>query len=452
MASLSRLFQVTIGRQNSVAKYGEFGVGGILAPGAAFFGINYAGYQTAVVSDFSDLFRVYSDADAAISDGMSGANLQWIQDYFSQTPSPDTLVVGDLSAVYSETAIELTGATVADAPAGVVATIGFISGTTYMYASYDGEEWTGSTGASDLITPNPDVEGEFLVEGRVVYLEGAVVNHRDSVANAANTQTAILAIKKQYSAWFLTETTARDVAVMKAMADWIETQTDKMAAFLDDYTADDWQTNGIQAYLFEQQMSGSFAITTTNMENPLVAALAGRCLVMQPGSETWAIKTLNSVAVDPFDDTDFAKIKAINGNTFEDYGSGIRVTYPGLCGNGEAIEVVRFCFWQADRIQKDMATLYVNRTKISVDPEGVELTALQIEKSLKAGQTAKGIMDNFTDDNGDPVKGFTVTRPTMDQISAVQRISGELDIPFRFYLRHAVRHVNAVGTAETYGI
>lgn len=452
MASLSRLFRVTIGRQTTAAKYGEFGVGGLMAPGAAFFGMNYEGYQDATASDFTDLFRVYSDADAAISDGMSGANLQWVQDYFSQTPSPDTLVVGDFSAVYTETAIELTGATVADAPTGVKAVVGFISGTDYMYASYDGEEWTGSTGASDLITPNPAVEGEFTVEGRVVYLEGAVVNHRDSSANAANTQAAILAIKKQYSAWFMTETTARDVAVMKAVADWTETQTDKMAAFLDDYTADDWQTNGIQAYLFEQQMSGSFAITTTNMENPLVSALAGRCLTMAPGSETWAIKTLNSVAVDPFDDTDYAKIRAINGNTFEDYGSGIRVTYPGTCGNGEAIEVVRFCFWQADRIQKDMATLYVNRNKIGVDPEGVELTALQIEKSLKAGQTAGGIQTNFNDDNGEPVKGFTVTRPTMDQISAVQRINGELDIPFEFYLRYAIKHVNAIGTGRTYGI
>jgi hypothetical protein len=28
------------------------------------------------------------------------------------------------------------------------------------------------------------------------------------------------------------------------------------------------------------------------------------------------------------------KIKALNGNTFEDYGSGITVTYPGTCGDG----------------------------------------------------------------------------------------------------------------------
>lgn len=455
MASLSRLFQVTIGRQTTAAQYGVFGIGFLLAPGAAFYGLDYSSFQDAKTSDFNELYRVYSGAEAAnnaASDGMSGANLQWVQDYFSQTPSPDTLVVGDFSAAYTSAMIALNNATVVGAPTGIVATVGFISGTTYMYATYDGEEWTGSTGASDLITPNPDTEGEFEVEGRIVYLEGAVINHADSAANAANATTAILGIKKQYGQWFMVETTAQDVATMKAIADWVEAQPDKMAAFLDDYTADDWQTNGIAAYLSEQAMSGSFSITTTHMNNPLVAALAGRCLVMQPGSETWAIKTLNSVSVDPFDDTDFAKIKALNSNTFEDYGSGIRVTYPGTCGNGESIEVVRFCFWQADRIQKDMATLYVNRTKIDVDPEGVELTALQIEKSLKAGQTARGIMNNFSDDEGNQIKGFTVTRPTMDQISAVQRINGELDIPFKFYLRYAIKHVNAVGTAETYGI
>jgi hypothetical protein len=40
MANLSRLFSVKIGRQTTAAQYGVFGVGLILAPGAAFFGKN----------------------------------------------------------------------------------------------------------------------------------------------------------------------------------------------------------------------------------------------------------------------------------------------------------------------------------------------------------------------------------------------------------------------------
>ena len=114
-------------------------------------------------------------------------------------------------------------------------------------------------------------------------------------------------------------------------------------------------------------MAGSFAISTKLEKNFLDAAIAGRCLVMQPGSETWALKTLNAVQSDGFTETDYQKIKALNGNTFEDYGSGITVTYPGTCGDGEAIEVVRFCYWQADRMQKDLATLHINRNKVGHD-------------------------------------------------------------------------------------
>jgi hypothetical protein len=106
MANLSRLFSVKIGRQTTAAQYGVFGVGLILAPGAAFFG-KISDYES--VADFADLYRVYTSADDAISDGVSGDNLLAVQAYFSQSPSPDTLVVGDFSAAYSKTMIALTG-------------------------------------------------------------------------------------------------------------------------------------------------------------------------------------------------------------------------------------------------------------------------------------------------------------------------------------------------------
>ena len=99
MANLSRLFSVKIGRQTTAAQYGVFGVGLILAPGAAFFGKKFTDYESAVVADFADLYRVYTSADDAISDGVSGDNLLAVQAYFSQSPSPDTLVVGDRKSV-----------------------------------------------------------------------------------------------------------------------------------------------------------------------------------------------------------------------------------------------------------------------------------------------------------------------------------------------------------------
>ncbi|BDN97296.1 TPA: DUF3383 family protein [Citrobacter braakii] len=455
MASLDRLFSVKIGRQTTAAQYGVFGVGIVLAPGAAFFGLKFSDYENADINDFTDLYRVYTGStasDDAAADGVSGDNLLAIQAYFSQKPAPNTVVVGDFSAVYSETMIAFTGVPVAGAPAATKATIGYIKNNEYRHASYSGTAWTGSTGAATDIVVDATTTGQFTVDGRIVYLEGAEVVHSASTALSASVQTAIAAIKNQYNKFFMCMTPSRNLSIQKAIADWVETQIDKMGVFIDDYTVSTWATDNITKYLHDKNLSGSFAITTKRAKNFLDAALAGRCLVMQPGSETWALKTLNAVQADDFTETDYQKIKALNGNTFEDYGSGITVTYPGTCGDGESIEVVRFAYWQADRMQKDLATLFVNRNKIGHDMPGYEVVCLKMESSLQAGKDAGGIMQDFTDDNGDLVPGYTVTRPTMAQVSAQQRINGDITVNFSFYLRYAIKHVDAIGTAMTYGI
>ncbi|HHV9242411.1 TPA: DUF3383 family protein [Escherichia coli] len=455
MADLSRLFSVKIGRQTTAAQYGVFGVGIILAPAAAFFGLKYSNYETQDVTKFTDLYRVYSGANAAndaATDGISGDNLLAVQAYFSQKPAPDTLVVGDLSAVYSKTMIALNSVPVAGAPAGTKATIGYIKGNDYRYASYNGTAWSGSTGAAADIVADSGGAGRFTVDGRIVYLEGAEVVHAESTASAAAVPTAIAAIKNQYNKFFMCMTPVRILSVQKSIADWVEAQIDKMGVFIDDYTVSTWATDNITKYLHDKNMAGSFAVSTKRAKNFLDAALAGRCLVMQPGSETWALKTLNAVQADDFTETDYQKIKALNGNTFEDYGSGVIVTYPGTCGDGESIEAVRFAYWQADRMQKDLATLFVNRNKIGHDMPGYEVVCAKMESSLQAGKDAGGILQDFTDENGDLVRGFTVTRPTMAQVSATQRINGDITVQFEFYLRYAIKHVNAVGSAMTYGV
>lgn len=455
MAELSRLFSVKIGRQATAAQYGVFGVGIILAPGAAFYGVKFGSYQAADITDFTDLYRVYSGANAAddaAKDGISGDNLLAVQAYFSQKPAPDTLVVGDLSAVYTKTMIALNSVPVVGAPSATKATIGYVKGNEYRYASYNGTAWSGSTGASTDIVADPGGTGRFAVDGRIVYLEGAEIVHAESTASAAAVPTAIAAIKNQYNKFFMCMTPTRILSVQKAIADWVEAQSDKMGVFIDDYTVSSWATDSITKYLHDKNMAGSFAVSTKRVKNFLDAAMAGRCLVMQPGSETWALKTLNAVKADDFTETDYQKIRALNGNTFEDYGSGITVTYPGLTGDGESIEVIRFAYWQADRMQKDLATLFVNRNKIGHDMPGYEVVCAKMESSLQAGKDAGGIMQDFTDANGDLIRGFTVKRPTMAQVSATQRISGDLTVEFEFYLRYAIKHVNAIGTALTYGV
>lgn len=94
----------------------------------------------------------------------------------------------------------------------------------------------------------------------------------------------------------------------------------------------------------------------------------------------------------------------------------------------------------------------MNRNKIGHDMPGYEVVCLKMESSLQAGKDAGGILQDFVDQNGDLVRGFTVVRPTMAQVSATQRINGDITVQFSFYLRYAIKHVDAIGTAMTYGI
>lgn len=449
MANLNRLFSVNISRQTRAASYANFGVGIILSPAPGFYGVTIKDFESITIEDVKKSVLTFSEYDDVIDAGVTGAALKSANAYFSQTPKPSTVVIADLSAAYTSTCIVLTGKdTGTEAVKAAVATV---KGDEVHTATYDGTKWTG--------TAEADIKGDeqhtdrFQVSGRVVFVAGADVSVGLSVIAADSYTTAIRDIKHQNNEWFMQMATSRDPALLKQVADWTEAQQDKMAVLVDDGGAvyPDWPKSGITQYLFDKQMAGSFAITTRIESNYLDAAIAGRCLTMAPGSETWAIKALSGVQFDNFTETDYQTIKAINGNTYENYGSNVIVTYPGTTGSGEDIGVVRFCYWERDLMQKNLATLFMNQNKVGNDPEGIEVVCVNMEGSLAQGQTAGGIMQDFTDGEKE-IKGYTVIRPSMSEISAAQRIKGDVTIKFNFYLRYAIKHVDAVGNALTYGI
>lgn len=452
MADLRRLFNMQITRQTKAAAYGVFGVGLELTPAPGFYGITAANYDKVTLDDVSKIAKVYSLYDDVIEDGVTGAALKAANAYFNQKPTPDSLVMADISGAFETVAILLNGEDTG--LENVTAVVVTVVGDAVLNATFDGTTWTGT--AADSITIDPDDTSKYQVAGRIVFVAGADISVGYSVVKADSFTDVITAIRHQNDDWFMSFTTSRNPKLLTQIADWTEAQIDKMSNLIDDggaiYSTDPkWPLGGITQYLFDKQYAGSFATTTRIDSNYLDAALAGRCLTMQPGSETWALKTLSGVEADNFTEDDYKTITAINGNTFEDYGSGVIVSYPGTCGDGEAIEVVRFCYWLADYMQKNLATMTINQKKLSYAPSGIELVCKNMESSLKTGQDNGGIMENFTDGD-DYIRGFTVTRPTMSQITAAQQIKGNLQVPFQFYLQYAIKHVDGIGTALTWGM
>ncbi|TNV17879.1 DUF3383 domain-containing protein [Buttiauxella sp. B2] len=452
MADLRRLFNMTIVRQTKVASYSVFGVGLELSPAPGFYGVTKDNFESITPDDVSSTVKVYTTYDDVIDDGVKGAALKAANAYFAQNPKPDSLVMADISGAFSSVAILLNGDDTGIKD--VTAALATVVGAEVLHATFDGTAWTGTAAAS--ITADENDPSKYQVAGRLVFVAGAGVSVGYSVVKADSFTGVITDIRHQNDNWFMSFTTSRNPTLLTQIADWTEAQTTKMSNLIDDggavYSSDPkWPLGGITQYLFDKQYAGSFATTTRVESNYLDAALAGRCLTMQPGSETWALKTLSGVVADNFTETDYQTITAINGNTFENYGSGVIVSYPGTCGDGEAIEVVRFCYWLADYMQKNMATMTINQKKLFYAPSGIEQVCMNMEASLKTGQDNGGILENFS--NGTEfVRGFTVTRPTMKQITAAQQIKGNLSVYFEFYLNYAIKHVDGIGTALTWGM
>lgn len=86
-----------------------------------------------------------------------------------------------------------------------------MKGTEYRYASYNGTTWAGSTGAAADIVADATTTGQFLVDGRIVYLEGAEVVHAESTALAAGVSAAIAAIKTSTTSFYVHDAVAESV-------------------------------------------------------------------------------------------------------------------------------------------------------------------------------------------------------------------------------------------------
>lgn len=124
----------------------------------------------------------------------------------------------------------------------------------------------------------------------------------------------------------------------------------------------------------------------------LDAGIAGRCLPLDPGSETWALKTL--AGVDPVTLTSTHKT-----NIFDKYGNtyytiaGVNITNKGKVATGEYIDVVRFIDWLCARMgERIFGTLASPANpKVPYTDAGIALIAGNVAAQLQEGVAVGGL-------------------------------------------------------------
>jgi len=121
------------------------------------------------------------------------------------------------------------------------------------------------------------------------------------------------------------------------------------------------------------------------------AGWAGNRLPSDPGSSTWAFKTIASVQVDGnLTGGQTSVIESKGGNVYRTI-AGVNVTTFGITASGEYIDVTRFIDWLDARIKERIFGVLINNAKIPYTDVGVDLMRGQVLAQLNQGITAGGL-------------------------------------------------------------
>lgn len=122
-------------------------------------------------------------------------------------------------------------------------------------------------------------------------------------------------------------------------------------------------------------------------------AWVGYQLQEQPGSNTWAYKTLTGFTVSKLSDTESKNIQDKSGNTYETVG-GLNTTIGGKMFGGEFIDVMVFVDWLEQRMKERLWFRMANSKKIPYTSAGAAIIEAEIRAQLNDGIRAGGLADS----------------------------------------------------------
>lgn len=175
-------------------------------------------------------------------------------------------------------------------------------------------------------------------------------------------------------------------------------------------------------------------------------AFAAAALIYEPGSETWAFKTLRAVAPSELSATQMQALQENNISYFTTYG-GKNITQGGKTNSGEWIDTVRFMLWLKAFMQERIYNIFVTTPKVPYTDAGIGLVETQIRYALERGQKMGGIAPTEYDEEGNAVPAYTVSVPRARDLTESERASRVLHhCTFTARLAGAIHCVSVRGT------
>lgn len=428
--------------------------------------ISRAGFGTPLIlsatADWTERVRSYTDLAGVIADfpDTTGAEYLAASAMFAQSPRPKTIKIGR-SALPPTQKYVITVSAVRNSFDYVVDVVG------------DGVTSSTATGTSDASATNDEI-----ADALVTALNAVVGKNYTAVATGAGGSHVVTVTATAAGDWFSLEVadpTALSVeqthadpgvatdlaAIALADNDWYCLQTNyNSPAYV--HAAEAWVETQAKIYVYDVNETEAITTVVGNADtldalhtsayarssgwyhpspaNMLAAALMGRLLSLDPGAETWNLKTLAGVDPVALTATHEVNLRARNANSYRTI-AGLNVTFDGKVGSGEFIDVERGLDWLTDDMTKAVFGAMAGANKVPYTNAGIALVEAQIRGSLKRA-VARGVLADY------PKPAVTV--PDVADVSTVDKAARLLpDVKFSATLAGAIHKVEINGTVST---
>lgn len=444
--ALSDIVQVSISLRNAAVVAAGFGVPLIAGPS----------------NRFAERYQAYGDQAEMLEAGFASSDPEYVAAGYlmSQAQAPEQFLVGrrltEVAQVdtITPTVVNLTEYTVT------------INGTDFDFTS-DGSATAAEIVNGLLALINADVTIAAILTAtnvaNTLVLTADVAGQSFTTSVGANLAmvhtTANVGIAEDLAAfraagaiWYGTLLTSRNSIVIKSAAAWIEANSSDIPVI------------GINQSSESTTASAALDPVGTDLGNVLAArdytrtalmwhgtdgeyadcAWAGGLLPFDPGTETWALKSL--VGVTPDDLTTTQKNNMIgadvgqgkNVNIYYSLTPQNAITERGTMSSGDWIDVIRTIDWLKARISEAIANVLLTLPKVPFDDDGIQLLAGQVIGVLQGAET-QGVLAKSPK--------FTVTAPRAADISGANKTARKLDPPIEFTatLSGAIHNVEVSG-------
>lgn len=433
--ALSDIVTLTLTTQTTSATRQGFGMPIILAADAP--------------GGFTERVRFYTElADLGVDFATTTATYKQAAKIFAQQTRPPTVAVGRLalpptqrfavtptaanSTVYSGTLNGLpwtftsdASATVAEIIAGMKAAIDALAEavttsdqTTYLRVVAN------AAGAFHNLTIDDTTGTKLLI----------AQDHADP-----GVATDLAAIALEDSSWYVVLNPFNSGAMALAISNWVESNKKLFVAQTIDSivatTTSGSDTTSI-AYTARANFRTALVFSQDNAQFP-DAGWAGRVLPLDPGSETWAYKTLAGVTTSRLTATQRTNLVNKHTNFYETVG-GLNLTNQGQVLANEWIDVVRSRDWLEANLQADILEALANNDKIPYTDAGIAVITGKIRARLKTAVEI-GMLS--------PDPAPRVTAPLASAVSSTDKSTRTLNgVKFDAVLAGAIQAIAIRGT------